>query len=187
MFVRGTYRRGREISLRGSLFAAILRANKRSIADSDGDWAPAPLGRGQLLHRQKAGVKRQKLQSGKRDDVLKARKPRPESSIAVSNAAERQRGVEVLRQLNSRNESAEASHPIDCHVGRRIRLRRAQLRLSQSDLGARIGVSFQAVQKYESGAIRISASRLYEMALALAVTPGFFFADYAGGPEAGGS
>ena len=73
----------------------------------------------------------------------------------------------VLRQFKSGNEAAEAPHPIDCHVGRRIRLRRAQLRLSQSALAARIGVSFQAVQKYESGSIRISASRLYEMSLAL--------------------
>ena len=93
----------------------------------------------------------------------------------------------VLRQFKSKNESAETRHPIDCHVGRRIRLRRAQLRLSQSALAARIGVSFQAVQKYESGSIRISASRLYEISLALAVTPGFFFADYSGGADANGS
>lgn len=90
-----------------------------------------------------------------------------------------------MRQLKSRNDSAEAPHPIDRHVGRRIRLRRAQLRLSQGALAGRIGVSFQAVQKYESGSIRISASRLYEMSVALAVAPGFFFADYSGGPDAG--
>ena len=93
----------------------------------------------------------------------------------------------VLRKFKSGNETAEAPHPIDRHVGRRIRLRRAQLRLSQGALAARIGVSFQAVQKYESGSIRISASRLYEMSVALAVTPGFFFADYSGGPDAEGA
>lgn len=93
----------------------------------------------------------------------------------------------VVRQFKSGTEPAEARHPIDCHVGRRIRLRRAQLRLSQSALAARIGVSFQAVQKYESGSIRISASRLYEMSLALQVVPGFFFADYSGGPDSGGA
>jgi transcriptional regulator with XRE-family HTH domain len=92
-----------------------------------------------------------------------------------------------LRRFKSRNETAEAPHPVDCHVGRRIRLRRAQLRLSQGALAARIGVSFQAVQKYESGSIRISASRLYEISVALAVAPGFFFADYSGGPDAEGS
>ncbi len=90
----------------------------------------------------------------------------------------------VVRKFKSGDEIAEAPHPIDCHVGRRIRLRRAQLRLSQSALAARIGVSFQAVQKYEAGSIRISASRLYEMSVALAVTPGFFFADYSGAPDA---
>ncbi len=86
----------------------------------------------------------------------------------------------VVRQFKSGTEPVETRHPIDCHVGSRIRLRRAQLRMSQSALAARIGVSFQAVQKYESGAIRISASRLYDMSVALQVVPGFFFADYSG-------
>jgi transcriptional regulator with XRE-family HTH domain len=50
-------------------------------------------------------------------------------------------------------------HPIDVYVGGRMRLRRIQLGLSQGALASKIGVSFQAVQKYESGDIRISASR----------------------------
>jgi transcriptional regulator with XRE-family HTH domain len=90
----------------------------------------------------------------------------------------------ALRDVKPGSESGEnedsAPHPIDSHVGTRIRLRRAQLGLSQSALAARIGMSFQAVQKYETGAIRISASRLYEMAAALQVSPGFFFEEYAG-------
>ena len=49
----------------------------------------------------------------------------------------------------------DTAHPIDAYVGSRIRLRRVQLGLSQTALGGRIGVSFQAVQKYESGDIRI--------------------------------
>jgi len=69
-------------------------------------------------------------------------------------------------------------HPIDRHVGSRMRLRRAELRLSQSALGALLGVTFQAVQKYEGGAVRISASRLYDAALALETTPAFFFDGY---------
>jgi len=80
-----------------------------------------------------------------------------------------------------KSRDAEAPHPIDRHVGCRIRLRRAQLGLSQSALAARIGVSFQAVQKYETGAIRISASRLYEVSCVLEVPPGFFFAGYPDG------
>src|SRR5579863_424325 len=72
-------------------------------------------------------------------------------------------------------------HPIDVYVGGRMRLRRIQLGLSQGALASKIGVSFQAVQKYESGDIRISASRLYDVAQALAVSPGFFFEGYPDG------
>jgi transcriptional regulator with XRE-family HTH domain len=75
----------------------------------------------------------------------------------------------------------DTAHPIDAYVGGRIRLRRVQLGLSQTALGGRIGVSFQAVQKYESGDIRISASRLFETAQALQVAPGYFFEGFAGG------
>jgi transcriptional regulator with XRE-family HTH domain len=72
-------------------------------------------------------------------------------------------------------------HPIDPYVGGRIRLRRIQLGMSQGALANRIGVSFQAVQKYESGDIRISASRLYDVAQVLQVPPGFFFDGYPDG------
>jgi transcriptional regulator with XRE-family HTH domain len=75
----------------------------------------------------------------------------------------------------------DAPHPIDLYVGGRMRLRRIQLGLSQGALASKIGVSFQAVQKYESGDIRISASRLYDVAQALAVSPGFFFEGYPDG------
>src|SRR6185312_15710415 len=73
---------------------------------------------------------------------------------------------------------AQSSHPIDRHVGARMRLRRMELRLSQSTLGAKLGVTFQAVQKYEGGVVRISASRLYDLAQALGTTPAFFFEGY---------
>src|SRR6267154_1251746 len=70
------------------------------------------------------------------------------------------------------------AHPIDVYVGGRMRLRRIQLGLSQGALASKIGVSFQAVQKYESGDIRISASRLYDVAQVLEVSPAFFFEGY---------
>lgn len=73
------------------------------------------------------------------------------------------------------------AHPIDIYVGGRMRLRRIQLGLSQGALASKIGVSFQAVQKYESGDIRISASRLYDVAQVLEVSPGFFFEGYPDG------
>jgi transcriptional regulator with XRE-family HTH domain len=68
-------------------------------------------------------------------------------------------------------------HPIDVTVGKRIRLRRVQLGLSQTDLGKKLGVTFQQVQKYENGANRVSASRLYEISTALDVPIIFFFMD----------
>jgi transcriptional regulator with XRE-family HTH domain len=74
-----------------------------------------------------------------------------------------------------------APHPIDVYVGARMRLRRIQLGLSQGALASKIGVSFQAVQKYESGDIRISASRLYDVAQVLEVSPAFFFEGYPDG------
>jgi transcriptional regulator with XRE-family HTH domain len=60
----------------------------------------------------------------------------------------------------------------------RLRLRRIQLGLCQGALASRLGVSFQAVQKYETSDIRISAGRLYGAAQALEVSPGFFFEGY---------
>lgn len=54
--------------------------------------------------------------------------------------------------------------PVDVEVGRRVRLRRIQLGLSQSDLGKEIGVTFQQVQKYEKGTNRVGASRLVKIA-----------------------
>jgi transcriptional regulator with XRE-family HTH domain len=75
----------------------------------------------------------------------------------------------------------DEAHPIDIYVGGRMRLRRIQLGLSQGALAGKIGVSFQAVQKYESGDIRISASRLYEVAQVLEVSPAFFFEGYPDG------
>jgi transcriptional regulator with XRE-family HTH domain len=74
-----------------------------------------------------------------------------------------------------------ARHPIDVYVGGRMRLRRTQLGLSQGTLASKTGVSFQAIQKYEAGDIRISASRLYDVAQVLQVPPAFFFDGYPDG------
>jgi transcriptional regulator with XRE-family HTH domain len=66
-------------------------------------------------------------------------------------------------------------NPIDVHVGSRVRLRRTLLGMSQEKLGESIGLTFQQVQKYERGANRIGASRLYDLARVLDVPVGFFF------------
>jgi transcriptional regulator with XRE-family HTH domain len=66
-------------------------------------------------------------------------------------------------------------HPIDVHVGKRIRLRRLFLGMNQTTLGKRLGLSFQQIQKYENGANRVSAARLSAMADILGVPIAFFF------------
>ena len=71
----------------------------------------------------------------------------------------------------------ETPNPIDVRVGARLRLRRNMLGLSQARLGEAIGLTFQQVQKYERGANRIGASRLYELSRVLDVPVSFFFDD----------
>lgn len=74
------------------------------------------------------------------------------------------------------------AHPVDRHVGLRIRMRRKELSVSQEKLADAVGLTFQQVQKYERGANRVSASRLWEIAGALQVGIGYF---YEGLPEPG--
>src|SRR5271154_1993055 len=66
-------------------------------------------------------------------------------------------------------------NPVDLHVGARIRLRRRMQGVSQERLAEALGLTFQQVQKYERGANRVSASKLYEIARALHVPVGWFF------------
>ena len=67
--------------------------------------------------------------------------------------------------------------PVDVHVGGRLRERRQLLGLSQGEIGARLGLSFQQIQKYERGTSRIGASRLYRLSKILGVSVTFFFED----------
>ena len=66
-------------------------------------------------------------------------------------------------------------HPIDIHVGRRLRQRRRLLALTQEKLAQAVNIRFQQIQKYESGANRVSASRLWSLAKALDVPVAYFF------------
>tara|TARA_R100000005_G_scaffold96636_1_gene85394 strand:- start:18515 stop:18940 length:426 start_codon:yes stop_codon:yes gene_type:complete len=75
-----------------------------------------------------------------------------------------------------------ANHPVDVHVGSRLRMRRTLLGLSQQKLGERLSLTFQQIQKYERGANRIGASRLFELSRILDVKPAYFFEEM---PEAG--
>jgi transcriptional regulator with XRE-family HTH domain len=74
--------------------------------------------------------------------------------------------------------------PIDIHVGKRIKLRRTLLHISQEQLAGDIGVTFQQVQKYESGHNRVSASRLFDISRVLNCPISYFFEDI--GPETTG-
>ena len=66
-------------------------------------------------------------------------------------------------------------HPVDVHVGKRIRHRRWTLGTTQQQLADKVGIKFQQIQKYETGANRVSASRLWDIAGALGVPVSFFF------------
>ena len=75
---------------------------------------------------------------------------------------------------------ATEDHPrlakkVDGHVGGRIRQRRTLLGLTQEQLAASLNISYQQVQKYETGANRVSAGRLYQIAKELSVEVGYFF------------
>ncbi len=68
-------------------------------------------------------------------------------------------------------------HPVDVHVGARVRIRRTLLGMSQTTLGEAIGLTFQQVQKYERGMNRIGSSRLYDLSRVLDVPVEYFFED----------
>ena len=69
----------------------------------------------------------------------------------------------------------QSPHPVDRHVGARLRLARQMLKLSQRAVADALGVTFQQMQKYELGSNRISASKLYAAADALGRPIGWFF------------
>ncbi len=67
------------------------------------------------------------------------------------------------------------AHKVDVHVGKRIRQRRWLTGMTQQRLAELVGIKFQQIQKYETGANRVSASRLWDIADALDVQVSFFF------------
>jgi transcriptional regulator with XRE-family HTH domain len=69
--------------------------------------------------------------------------------------------------VRSRQPEDKMPHPVDVEVGRRVRIRRQQLSMSQTDLANQLKLTFQQVQKYEKGTNRVSCSRLFEMAKAM--------------------
>jgi transcriptional regulator with XRE-family HTH domain len=79
-----------------------------------------------------------------------------------------------MRSARGRMPSGKPN-PVDVHVGNRVRLRRTLLGMSQEKLGESLGLTFQQVQKYERGANRIGASRLWDLSRVLDCPVAFFF------------
>ncbi|HVK80588.1 MAG TPA: helix-turn-helix transcriptional regulator [Verrucomicrobiae bacterium] len=79
------------------------------------------------------------------------------------------------------------ANAIDLHVGKRLRRRRRLLGLTQQQLAESIGIRFQQIQKYECGANRVTASRLYELAVALNVPVNYFFEGLQAAPAVAGA
>lgn len=67
------------------------------------------------------------------------------------------------------------SHPVDIHVGKKLKELRVLRGKTQTDIAKGLNISFQQIQKYELGRNRISASKLYEIANILNVAPAYFF------------
>lgn len=83
--------------------------------------------------------------------------------------------------MQSKSGNSSMKHPVDVHVGKRVRHRRWMVGMTQQQLGEAVGIKFQQIQKYETGMNRVSASRLWDIADALDVSVNFFFEGYVEG------
>jgi transcriptional regulator with XRE-family HTH domain len=83
--------------------------------------------------------------------------------------------VESVDALRGDVWRGDGPHPVDRHVGLRVRMRRKELGVSQERLAESLGITFQQVQKYERGANRVSASKLWEIAAALKTPVAYFY------------
>lgn len=77
----------------------------------------------------------------------------------------------------------EAPNPVDVHIGKRLKLRRMMIGLSQEDLANAVGVAFQQIQKYECAVNRVSTSRLWALGTALQCPVSFFYDGMNGTPS----
>ncbi len=80
----------------------------------------------------------------------------------------------------SKNKKTESANSIDAHVGQKIRMKRTLLGLSQDTLAKKIDLTFQQIQKYESGKNQVSSARLYQLAEILDTDINFFFEGFSG-------
>jgi transcriptional regulator with XRE-family HTH domain len=99
------------------------------------------------------------------------------TKMVNGKAIGRRKGRAASRSGEAEGGLPGTPNPVDVHVGSRVRLRRTLLGLSQEKLGEAVGLTFQQIQKYERGANRIGASRLFEFSRILDVPVSFFFDD----------
>jgi transcriptional regulator with XRE-family HTH domain len=81
----------------------------------------------------------------------------------------------TAKTMTAPRKTKDGPTPIDVHVGSRIRARRGLLGMSQKDLGEKVNLTFQQIQKYERGANRIGSGRLFEFSRILGVPISYFF------------
>ncbi|HXQ52779.1 MAG TPA: helix-turn-helix domain-containing protein [Stellaceae bacterium] len=82
------------------------------------------------------------------------------------------------RRPRRRTAKEHGPDPVDVHVGRQMRLARELAGLTQVEVGRRLAMSFQVIQKYEQGEIRVSASRLFQLAHLFERPVAYFFAGF---------
>ena len=90
------------------------------------------------------------------------------------------------RRPRRRTAKEDGPEPVDVHVGRQVRLARELTGLTQVEVAKRLGMSFQVIQKYEQGEIRVSASRLYQLARLFGHPVSYFFSGLDAAPPAPG-
>ena len=78
---------------------------------------------------------------------------------------------------------ARSSTPADALIGNRLRQRRLEMHVSQTELGAQLGISFQQIQKYEKGANRLGVGRLSQIAAILKTDIAYFMGDLGDGKK----
>lgn len=92
-----------------------------------------------------------------------------------------------MKSKSKARKTKDGATHVDAHVGSRVRLRRKLLGMSQKELAEKVNLTFQQIQKYESGANRIGSGRLYEFSLILGVKVSYFFDDMPSDTAAGGA
>ena len=110
------------------------------------------------------------------------KKTKPESKSKLTGKPQKSVAASFIRLPPG------VSHPVDIHVGDRLRARRTLLGLTQEMLADAVDLTFQQIQKYERGAKRIGASKLFQFAQILGISVGYFFDeldDQLGDPAAG--